>query len=328
MNLPIRPRRLRSSKARRNLASEHHLSPKNLMAPIFVHEKIVTRVEIESMPGVYQYPLSDLNEQVDEAIDVGLSAVMLFAVPTHRDALGSEATNPQGILTKAVKAAKQRAEDRVVIVADLCLDEFTDHGHCGVLDQVGEVDNDATLKRYQDMALTLAEAGADFVGTSGMMDGQVQAVRSALDSRGYTDVGILAYAAKYASAFYHPFRGAVDSQLRGNRLSYQQDWRNRKEAAREVSLDVAEGADIVMIKPALSYLDVISDASRSVNIPVAAYVVSGEYAMVEFAASQGLVDRRNAIMELLTSVRRAGATIICTYWAMEWARVLGESGDE
>ena len=328
MNLPLRPRRLRASQARRNFVSEHHLAPKNLMVPIFVHEKINTRLEIESMPRVYQYPLSDLDEQVDEAIDVGLSAVMLFAVPAHRDALGSEATNPQGILTKAVRAAKHRAADRLVIVADLCLDEFTDHGHCGVLDQAGEVDNDATLQRYQEMALTLAEAGADFVGTSGMMDGQVQAVRSALDSRGFIDVGILAYAAKYASAFYHPFRGAVDSQLKGNRLTYQQDWRNRKEAAREVSLDVAEGADIVMIKPALSYLDVISDASRAVNVPVAAYVVSGEYAMVEFAASHGLVDRKNAIMELLTSVRRAGATIICTYWAMEWARVLREGDDE
>jgi len=322
MSITQRPRRLRSSQARRDLVAEYRLSPENLMAPIFVHEALESPTEVASMPGVYQYPLSGLSSGLDEALASGISSVMLFAVPRHRDATGSEATNPHGILSLAVRSAKEHVGDRLVVIADLCLDEFTDHGHCGVVDDRGHVDNDATLGRYQEMAMVLAEAGADFVGTSGMMDGQVGAIRRALDDAGHTDVGILAYAAKYASAFYGPFRDAVESTFQCDRLAYQQDWRNRREASREIELDVQEGADIVMVKPALAYLDVISDAAALTNVPIAAYVVSGEYSMVELAASQGLIDRERAITELLTSVRRAGATIICTYWAIEWATKL------
>lgn len=294
------------------------------MAPLFIHEGIDTPREIPSMPGVSQIPLSSLAHTLDEALAAGIVSVMLFAIPVTRDALGSEATNPQGILSRAVRLAREHVGDRLVIVADLCLDEFTDHGHCGVLTDSGLVDNDATLERYAEMAIVLAQAGATMVGTSGMMDGQVGAVRDALDGVGATDVGILAYAAKYASGFYGPFRDAVESTLVGNRRAYQQDWRNRREAVREIDLDIAEGADIVMIKPALGYLDIISDAHDMSSVPVAAYIVSGEYAMIELAAAQGLIDRDRTVMETLSSVRRAGASIICTYWAIEFATRLKE----
>lgn len=319
-----RPRRLRASEAMRELVAEVRVAPENLMAPLFVHEGIDAPREIASMPGVVQIPLGSLAQALDGALASGVVSVMIFAIPVTRDAVGAEATNPQGILARAIRLAREHVGDRLVIVADLCLDEFTDHGHCGVLDEHGAVDNDATLERYAEMAVVLAQAGATMVGTSGMMDGQVGAVRRALDGAGATDVGILAYAAKFASGFYGPFRDAVESTLEGNRRSYQQDWRNRREALREIELDISEGADIVMVKPALGYLDIISDARAASTVPVAAYIVSGEYAMIELAAAQGLLDRERTIMETLSSVRRAGATIICTYWAIEFATRLKE----
>lgn len=320
----LRPRRLRTSEAMRELVAEFRIAPENLMAPLFIHEGIDEPREIASMPGVYQLPLSALAGALDDVVAAGIVSVMLFAIPTSKDARGSEATNPEGILARAVRAAREHVGDSVVIVADLCLDEFTDHGHCGVLTAAGVVDNDATLERYADMAHVLADAGASMVGTSGMMDGQVARVRTALDDAGATDVGILAYAAKYASGFYGPFRDAVESTLEGNRRTYQQDWRNRREALREIELDIAEGADIVMVKPALGYLDIISAAQEMSTVPVAAYIVSGEYAMIELAAAQGLIERDRTVMETLTAVRRAGAHIICTYWAVEFATRLKE----
>jgi porphobilinogen synthase len=245
---------------------------------------------------------------------------MFFAVPKLRDELGSQAYSSDGILSRVVRSSRERFGDSLVIIADLCLDEFTSHGHCGVLDSQGVVDNDATLELYCKMAAVLSEAGAHLLGTSGMMDGQVGAIRKSLDSAGHVDVGILAYAAKYASAFYGPFRNAVESELDGDRKTYQQDYRNRKESLREVALDIEQGADIVMVKPAMSYLDIVSDVAKISPVPVAAYVVSGEYAMVEAAAAAGLIDRLSVIFEMLYSVRRAGAQIICTYWALELAR--------
>jgi porphobilinogen synthase len=319
-----RPRRLRASEAMRELVAEVRVAPENLMAPLFIHEGIDSPREIPSMPGVFQIPLGALAQNLDEALAAGIVSVMLFAIPATKDALGSEATNPGGILSRAVRLAREHVGDRLVIVADLCLDEFTDHGHCGVLTDSGVVDNDATLERYAEMAVVLAQAGATMVGTSGMMDGQVASVRNALDRAGASDVGILAYAAKYASGFYGPFRDAVESTLVGNRRTYQQDWRNRREALREIELDISEGADIVMVKPALGYLDIISDAHEMSTVPVAAYIVSGEYAMIELAAAQGLVDRDRTVMEALSSVRRAGASIICTYWAREFATRIKE----
>jgi porphobilinogen synthase len=250
---------------------------------------------------------------------LGLGGVMLFGVPAVRDARGSGADDPDGVLSVAVRDARAEVGDALVVLADLCLDEFTDHGHCGVLDAQGAVDNDATLERYAAMGIVLADCGVDIVGTSGMMDGQVAAVRDALDAAGASDVAILAYAAKYASAFYGPFREAVDSQLVGDRRTYQQDPANARESIREVLLDVDEGADIVMVKPAMGYLDIVRDVAESVDVPVAAYQVSGEYAMVEAAAANGWIDRDAAITESLTSIKRAGASIICTYWAAEWA---------
>jgi len=247
---------------------------------------------------------------------------MLFGVPERRDADGSEALNPDGVLSRAVRVARAEAGDDLVIMADLCLDEFTDHGHCGVLDLEGHVDNDRTLGIYASMAGVLADAGAQVLGTSGMMDGQVRAVRQHLDSISRSDVLILAYAAKFASAFYGPFRNAVDSQLTGDRNTYQQDPANAKESLREIRLDVSEGADIIMVKPSLSYLDVLQAASQMVDVPTAAYIVSGEMAMIESAAAAGFLDRERAILEILTSVRRAGASVICTYWALEAARLL------
>jgi len=271
------------------------------------------------MPGVVQHSRDTLRKAVAEAASLGLGGVMLFGIPTHKDAAGSGATDPAGILNVAVSDVRAEVGDELVVMADLCLDEFTDHGHCGVLAPDGSVDNDATLERYADMALALAHAGAHVVGTSGMMDGQVGVVRTALDAAGRTDVSVLAYAAKYASAFYGPFREAVESSLVGDRRTYQQDPANGREALREVALDVAEGADIVMVKPALGYLDVVAAVAAAVHIPVAAYQVSGEYAMVEAAAARGWIDRERTVLETLTSIRRAGASILLTYWAAEAA---------
>ena len=325
--IPHRPRRLRSTAARRELVAEFSLTPADLMLPLFIKEGLDVSQPIASLPGVVQHSLSDLPTTLDTAMAAGLKSVMLFAVPELRDELGSQSCAPNGILNMAVSLAKQHCGENLVIVADLCLDEFTSHGHCGVLDNEGRVDNDQTLVHYQKMALSLAVAGVDFVGASGMMDGQVKAVREALDGAGYHDVGILAYAAKYASGYYGPFRDAVESTLEGDRKTYQQDPRNRQESSREILLDLEQGADIVMVKPALSYLDVISDAKRLSTVPVAAYLVSGEHAMIELAAREGIIDRDRVIWETLLSIRRAGASIICTYWALEWASKITHQGE-
>ena len=317
-----RPRRLRRTPALRRLVRETSIDPGGLILPLFVKEGLTSPVPIASMPGVLQHDPSSFRAAVVEAAEAGVGSVMVFGVPEDRDAHGDAACSAASVLVDAVRWAKEEVGHDLPVIADLCLDEFTSHGHCGVLDEYGNVDNDATLEVYERMATVLADAGADILGLSGMMDGQVGAVRRALDASGRTDVALLAYAAKYASAFYGPFRDAVESQLDGDRRSYQQDPGNRREAAREVRLDVAEGADIVMVKPALAYLDVISDVRAQVDVPVAAYVVSGEYAMVEAAAAAGMIDRERAIQEILTSVTRAGAGIIATYWATEVARLV------
>lgn len=322
MTIIERPRRLRSSAAIRNLVRENRLDAASLVLPIFVKEGLTEPSAIPGMPGVVQHSQESLKFAIDEALSSGISGVMLFGVPQHRDPAGSEALNPNGILSTAVRQTRAQAGNDLVVIADLCLDEFTSHGHCGVLDSTGRVDNDETLVIYADMAEVLAQSGAHMLGTSGMMDGQVGAVRSKLDQTGFQDVMVLAYAAKYASAFYGPFRHAVDSQLQGDRLTYQQDPGNSKEALRETRLDVAEGADIVMVKPALAYLDILHAISNEFDVPSAAYVVSGEMAMIEAAAAQGAIDRERAILEVLSSVHRAGASVICTYWAVEVAKLL------
>jgi porphobilinogen synthase len=277
------------------------------------------------MPGVVQHSLDSLEVVAKEAVAAGLGGLMLFGVPTTRDATGSGADDPEGILNVALRRLHDVVGDDLVIMADLCLDEFTDHGHCGVLDDQGRVDNDATLERYAAMGLAQAEAGAHVLGLSGMMDGQVGYVRAALDQAGFTETIILAYAAKYASGFYGPFREAVASTLKGNRATYQQDPANRTESIREVELDLAEGADIVMVKPALPYLDILAEVAQMSTVPVAAYQVSGEYAQIEAAAAHGWIDRERVMMESLTSIRRAGAQFILTYYALEAARILRQA---
>jgi len=289
---------------------------------MFVREGSETPVPISSMPGVVQHTRDTARKAVAEAVALGLGGVMLFGVPSRKDATGSGALDPDGILNVAIRDAVAEAGDDLLVMSDLCLDEFTDHGHCGVLDANGRVDNDATLEVYAQMGVAQADAGAHVVGLSGMMDGQVGVVRSALDAAGHQDTIVLAYAAKYASAFYGPFREAVASSLTGDRKSYQQDPANRRESLREVRLDLDEGADIIMVKPALSYLDVIREVRDTVDVPVAAYNISGEYAMVEAAAANGWIDRERAILETLTSIRRAGADIILSYWATEAAQIL------
>ena len=317
-----RPRRLRSSAAVRNLVAENRVDPQQLIQPLFVKEGSEDPRQIKGLPGVLQHNLETISAAVDEVLAAGVGGIMLFAIPTKRDAIGSEACTPNGILNVAVRQVAAQVGDRAVVIADLCLDEFTDHGHCGVLAADGSVDNDATLTAYAAMAIELAKAGANMLGASGMMDGQVGFVRAALDEAGFKDVSILAYAAKYASAFYGPFRDAVESELQGDRKTYQQDPRNLRESLREIRLDAEEGADIVMVKPALAYLDVIREARLAVDIPVAAYIVSGEMAMLEAAAAAGLIERERAILEVLHSVKRAGADVICTYWAVEAASLL------
>jgi len=316
----IRPRRLRGSYQMREMVAETTLLPQHLIQPVFVREGLTATREIAGMPGVLQHTEESVLAYLEELVVAKVPSVMFFAVPKLRDELGSQAYSSNGILSRVVRSTRERFGDSLVIIADLCLDEFTSHGHCGVLDNNGVVDNDATLELYCKMAAVLSEAGAHFLGTSGMMDGQVGAIRKSLDSAGHVDVGILAYAAKYASAFYGPFRNAVESELDGDRKTYQQDYRNRKESLREVALDIEQGADIVMVKPAMSYLDIVSEVAKISPVPVAAYVVSGEYAMVEAAAAAGLIDRLPVIFEMLYSVRRAGAQIVCTYWALEIAR--------
>lgn len=306
----------------RRLVRETRTEPSQLVLPMFVAEGAEEPRPITSMPGVVQHSRASAREAVAEARDLGLGGVMLFGVPERKDATGSGALDPDGILNVALADAREVAGDDLLVMGDLCLDEFTDHGHCGVLDDAGRVDNDATLELYAAMGVAQATAGAHVVGPSGMMDGQVGRIRAALDEASRTDVAILAYSAKYASAFYGPFREAVDSSLQGDRRTYQQDPGNAREALRETLLDVAEGADMVMVKPALGYLDLISLVREHVQLPVAAYNVSGEYSMVEAAAERGWIDRDRAIDETVTSIRRAGADIVLTYWAAEVARRL------
>lgn len=320
-----RPRRLRATPAMRRLVRETRLHPGQFILPAFLREGLPQPAEIDGMPGVMQHSRDSLRRAAAEAAAAGVSGIMLFGVPERRDPRGSEACRADGILATALSDVRSEVGDDLVVIGDLCLDEFTDHGHCGVLAADGTIDNDATLDVYREMALVLAEAGAHMVGTSGMMDGQVAAVREALDDADRPDVSILAYAAKYASAFYGPFRNAVESRLSGDRRTYQQDFGNRTEAIREARLDVGEGADIVMVKPGLPYLDVLADVAASVDVPVASYVVSGELAMIEIAAATGAFDRRRAILEALGAVNRAGASIICTYWATEVSAWLRES---
>ncbi|MCM2426917.1 porphobilinogen synthase [Streptomyces sp. RKAG337] len=321
-----RPRRLRTSPAMRRLVAETRLNPAELILPMFIREGIREPVAVSSMPGVFQHTRDTLRKAALEAAEAGVGGIMLFGVPAVKDALGTQGTEPDGVLQVAIRDVVSEVGDAVVVMSDLCLDEFTDHGHCGVLDAQGRVDNDATLERYAEMAQVQADAGVHVVGPSGMMDGQVGIVRDALDAVGHEDVSILAYTAKYASAFYGPFREAVDSSLTGDRKTYQQDPANFRESLRELALDLAEGADMVMVKPALPYLDVLRRVADTVDVPVAAYQVSGEYAMVEAAAANGWIDRDRTIMETLTCVRRAGANMILTYWATEVAVRLGREG--
>ena len=320
-----RPRRLRRTPALRRLVAETTLEARQLILPVFVREGATSPVPISSMPGVVQHTRETLREAAAEAAAAGLGGIMIFGVPESKDATGSCGLDPDGILNVAIRDVVAEVGDALPVMADLCLDEFTDHGHCGVLDEDGTVDNDATLEIYAQMAVAQAEAGVDLVGPSGMMDGQVAAIRAGLDEAGHSDVGILAYSAKYASAFYGPFREAVDSTLQGDRRSYQQDPANAIEGVREALLDVDEGADIVMVKPALAYLDVVQAVRDAVDVPVAAYNISGEYSMVEAAAERGWVDRRSAILESLLSIRRAGADIVLSYWAAEVAGWLARS---
>jgi len=317
-----RPRRLRQTPAVRALVAQTRLHPAELVLPVFVREGATEAQPITSMPGVVQHCLDSLVAVAHEAVAAGLGGLMLFGVPTTRDATGSGAVDPGGILNIALRRVRDAVGDDLVVMGDLCLDEFTDHGHCGVLDAEGRVDNDATLELYAAMGLAQARAGAHVLGLSGMMDGQVGHVRAALDEAGFTDTIILAYAAKYASGFYGPFREAVESTLQGDRSTYQQDPANTVESLREVALDLAEGADIVMVKPALPYLDIVSAVAQMSPVPVAAYQVSGEYAQIEAAAAHGWIDRERVMMESLTSIRRAGAQIILTYYALEAARLL------
>ena len=318
----IRPRRLRGTPALRRMVAETRLHPAELVLPMFVREGTTEPIPIASMPGVVQHSLASLPAAIEEAAEAGIGGVMLFGVPEKKDAHGSGGVDPKGILNLATEVAIRTAGDSLVVQTDLCLDEFTDHGHCGVLDAAGRVDNDATLEVYRDMALAQAAAGSQLLGLSGMMDGQVAAVRDALDGAGYSDLAILAYSAKYASAFYGPFREAVQSSLTGNRRTYQLNPANRREGLREVELDIAEGADNVMVKPAMSYLDVLADTAAVSSVPVWAYQVSGEYSMIAAAADNGWIDRDRTIYETVLSIRRAGADAVLTYFAIELARIL------
>jgi porphobilinogen synthase len=314
-----RPRRLRTTPALRRLVAETDVRPRHLVLPVFVAEGLDAPKPISSMPGVVQHTHETLRKAAAEAAAAGLGGIMLFGVPAHHDATGSGAVDPEGILNVGLREVRAEVGDALPVMADTCLDEFTDHGHCGVLAADGSVDNDATLEVYAEMAVAQAEAGAHVVAPSGMMDGQVGRIREALDAAGHTDTAILAYSAKYASAFYGPFREAVDSQLTGDRRTYQQDPANGREALRETTLDLAEGADIVMVKPAMAYLDVLRSVAEISEVPVAAYQVSGEYAMISAASERGWIDRDRTILETVTGIRRAGADIVLTYWATELA---------
>ena len=316
-----RPRRLRQSPAMRELIAEVRLGVKDLVAPLFVREGITSAQPILSLPGVVQHTLDSLRSEVVQLAELGVPAVILFGIPSVKDEVGSGAFDPAGIVQVALRELQKEVGNDMVLMSDLCVDEYTSHGHCGVLNKHGDVDNDATLDIYCRAALAQATAGAHVVAPSGMMDGQVGAIRAALDGAGFSDVAIMAYSAKYASGLYGPFRDAVDVQIQGggNRKSYQQDWRNAREALREVHADIEQGADIVMVKPALSYLDVISAVRAQVDVPVAAYHVSGEYAMIKAASANGWIDHDTVALEQLTAVKRAGADIILTYFARWFA---------
>ena len=321
-----RPRRLRRTPALRRLVADVRVDPADLVLPVFVKEGLREPAPISSMPGVVQHTLDSVRAAAVEAAAAGVGGLIVFAIPEVKDARGSGADDPEGIAAKAVAGLVSEVGEATVVMTDLCLDEYTDHGHCGLLTASGEVDNDATLERYAAAALAQARAGSQVVAPSGMMDGQVAAIRSALDGGGFAELPILAYSAKYASAFYGPFRDAAECAPQfGDRAAYQQDpARARSEGVREALLDVAEGADAVMVKPALAYLDVLAAVAAAVDVPVAAYQVSGEYAMVEAAAAQGWIDRRRIILETLTGIRRAGAGMVLTYWATEAAGWLTE----
>ena len=320
-----RPRRLRRTAAMRRLVAETRLSVDDLVAPLFVREGIADPAPISSLPGVVQHSRSSLRGEVAELRDMGIPAVILFGIPLSKDPVGSEAWNPDGVVQVAPRDLRDDVGDDMVLLADLCVDEYTDHGHCGVVADDGTVDNDATLELYQQVAVAQADAGADVCAPSGMMDGQVAAIRSALDSSGNDQVSILAYAAKYASALYGPFRDAVDVEIAdgGDRRGYQQDPPNAREALSEIRADLAEGADMVMVKPALAYLDVVARVRDEVDVPLAAYHVSGEYAMVEAAAANGWIDGDAVAMEHLLAIKRAGADFILTYLARRAAQLIG-----
>ena len=317
-----RPRRLRQSGPMRNLVAQNRLAPADLILPAFVKEGAEQPIDISSMPGVQQHSMNSLKAAARDAAEAGVGGIMLFGVPEMLDAQGSAGVDPNGILNVALREVVAEVGEDMVVMADTCLDEFTDHGHCGVLDDAGNVDNDATNAIYARLAVAQAEAGAHVVSPSGMMDGQVEVIREALDAAGHTNTAILAYSAKYASAFYGPFREAVDSALTGDRKTYQMDSANRTEAILETELDIQEGADMVMVKPAMSYLDILRDVANMSPVPVAAYQISGEYAMIEAAAANGWIEREPAMLESLTAIRRAGAQNILTYYATEAARLL------
>jgi porphobilinogen synthase len=319
-----RPRRLRSTPALRDLVADVEVGVHDLVAPLFIRQGIDSPLEISSLPGVHQHTIESLRREVADLAELGVRSVMIFGVPADKDPTGSESCSADGIAQQALEALRADMGDDMVIIADLCVDEYTDHGHCGVVDEHGRVDNDATLELYAAAAVAQARAGAHMVAPSGMMDGQVGAIRAALDADGFSDLPIMAYSAKYASGLYGPFRDAVDVTIAGggDRKGYQQDWRNSREALVEVAADLAQGADIVMVKPAVTYLDVISAVRAAVDVPVAAYHVSGEYAMIKAAAAQGWIDGDVVAFEQLTAIKRAGAGIIMTYltrWFAEGA---------
>ncbi len=318
-----RARRLRASPAVRRLTAETTPTADHLVLPMFVKESVSEPAPVPSMPGCVQHTLDSLRREAERAAEIGIPGVVLFGIPDAKDGAGSGADREDGIVQRALGKLRADVGDRLVLIADLCLDEYTDHGHCGILDGEGRVDNDATLGRYRSIAVSQAAAGADLVAPSGMMDGQVGAIRDALDTGGHDGVGILAYSAKYASAFYGPFRDAAECAPQfGDRATYQMDSPNVREALREVAADLDEGADIVMIKPALAYLDVIRAVREHFDAPLAAYSVSGEYAMVKAAAANGWLDERCAMLEVLTAIARAGADIVLTYFALDAARAL------
>lgn len=317
----FRPRRLRKSPVIRSLVRETNLSVNDFIYPLFIEEKQGIKKEIASMPGVYRYSLDRISSELDELVELGIDTVILFAIPLEKDAIGSEAMNKEGIIPQAIRFIKKNYP-QLYVISDICFCEYTDHGHCGIIHD-NDVDNDATLANLNKQVIAHAEAGVDMVAPSGMMDGTVGTLREELDNNGYSQIPIMGYSVKYASAFYGPFRDAADSAPTfGDRRTYQMDPANRTEAIREATLDVEEGADIIMVKPALAYLDIIRDLKNTFDMPIAAYNVSGEYAMVKAAAEKGWIDEERVIMETLTSIKRAGADIIITYHAKEAAKVL------